>query len=153
MTPRSFKSFTELASHAGTELGVSEWLTIGQQQITAFAGATDDQQWIHTDPVRAKAESPYQSTIAHGFLTLSLIVPMFASALTIGGAAMNVNYGLNRVRFTAAVLADDQIRGRFTLQEYKAIEAGAQITWNVIVERKNSDKPALIAEWIMRCFT
>ena len=132
---------------------MSEWLTIGQQQITAFAGATDDQQWIHTDPVRAKAESPYKSTIAHGFLTLSLIVPYVRLRIDDQRRRNECELRTQPGAFTAAVLADDQIRGRFTLQEYKAIEAGAQITWNVIVERNNSDKPALIAEWIVRCFT
>ncbi len=137
----------------GEELGMSDWLQVTQQQIDAFAHTTSDFQWIHTDPARAKIESPYRSTIAHGFLTLSLIVPLFASTLSIGGAKMNVNYGLNRVRFTSPVLAEERIRARFKLQHYMSLDPGAQLTWAATVEREGSDKPALIAEWLMRCHT
>ncbi len=152
MTLRDFDSFTALEDHVGEELGVSDWLAITQQQIDEFAHATSDFQWIHTDPARAGVESPYRSTIAHGFLTLSLIVPMFASALSIRGAKMNVNYGLNRLRFTSPVLAGDRIRAHFTLQQYASLDPGAQLTWGATVVREGGDKPALVAEWLMRCY-
>jgi acyl dehydratase len=150
MPPRRFESITSLKDYIGEELSVSDWLTVTQQQITLFANATDDHQWIHTDPERAARESPSKSTIAHGFLSLSLLAPLFASALFIGMTKVSVNYGLNRVRFTAPVLSGDRIRARFSLREYLDLDPGAQITWNVVIERDGGDKPALIAEWIMR---
>ncbi len=152
MALRSFDSFIGLIDHVGEELSVSDWLRVTQNQITAFALATDDNQWIHTDPERARLESPYKTTIAHGFLTLSLLAPLFASALSIGGTKMSVNYGLNRVRFTSPVLAEDRIRGRFTLQDYVNLDPGSQLTWKVVIEREGVERPALVAEWIMRCF-
>src|ERR1700689_2539590 len=150
MAPRRFESIVELKDYVGQELSVSDWLTVTQQQITCFADATGDHQWIHTDPERAARESPSKSTIAHGFLSLSLLAPLFASALDVGGTKVSVNYGLNRVRFTAPVLSGDRIRARFTLREYVDLDPGAQVTWNVVIERAGGDKPALVAEWIMR---
>jgi acyl dehydratase len=150
MAPRRFESIVELQNYVGQELSVSDWLTVTQQQITLFADATGDHQWIHTDPERAARESPSKSTIAHGFLSLSLLAPLFESALYIGTTTVSLNYGLNRVRFTAPVLPGDRIRARFTLAEYTDLNPGAQITWNVVIERAGGVKPALIAEWIMR---
>ena len=150
MAPRRFESIVELKDFVGQELSVSDWLTVTQPQITEFADATDDHQWIHTDPERAARESPYKSTIAHGFLSLSLLAPLFASALDVGKTKVSVNYGFNRVRFTAPVLSGARIRARFTLREYLDLDPGAQITWNVVIERAGGDTPALIAEWIMR---
>jgi acyl dehydratase len=150
LAPRQFDRIVDLKDQVGQELAVSGWLTVTQQQINRFADATDDQQWIHTDPKRAAAESPSKTTVAHGFLTLSLLAPLFDSALQVGATKVNINYGLNRVRFTAPVLSGDRIRARFTLREYVDLDPGAQVTWNVIVEREGGEKPALIAEWIMR---
>jgi acyl dehydratase len=152
MAPRHFESIAALKDHIGQELAVSDWLTVTQQHITTFAEATDDRQWIHIDPERAARESPYGGTIAHGFLTLSLLAPLFASALSIGATKMSVNYGFNRIRFTAPVLSGDRIRARFRLREYAELDPGGQITWSVVIERADGDKPALIAEWIMRCY-
>jgi acyl dehydratase len=150
MTARKFDRFADLSPHVGTELGVSEWLEVSQERISAFASASDDFQWIHLDVERARAESPYKATIAHGFLSLSLLVPLYASALSISDSRMSVNYGLNRVRFTSAVLAGDRIRARFALLEYIDLDPGAQVTWKCTVEREGADKPALVAEWIKR---
>jgi acyl dehydratase len=152
MLPRRFERILDLKDHVGQELAASDWLTITQQQINLFADATDDHQWIHTDPERAARESPSKGTIAHGFLSLSLIAPLFASALSIGTTKVSINYGLNRVRFTAPVLSGDRIRARFTLREFVELDPGAQITWNVLIEREGGDKPALVAEWLMRCY-
>ena len=150
MSVRVFHSFVDLKAHVGEELAVSEWLKVTQERISTFASATDDHQWIHLDRERARTESPYQTTIAHGFLTLSLLVPLFASALSIGDTKISVNYGLNKIRFTSPVLAEDRIRGRFTLQEYVDLDPGAQLVWKSIIEREGVEKPAVIAEWIMR---
>jgi acyl dehydratase len=150
MPLRTFEAISDLAPLVGEELSLSDWFPVAQERIATFADATDDHQWIHLDTERARAESPYQSTIAHGFLTLSLLVPLFASALEIGGTKLSVNYGLNRIRFTSAVLAGDRVRGRFTLQEYTDLAPGAQLTWKSVIEREGAEKPAVIAEWIMR---
>lgn len=152
MPPKRFESIDDLKDHVDQELSVSDWLTITQQKINLFADATGDHQWIHTDPERAARESPSKGTIAHGFLSLSLIAPLFASALSVGTTKVSINYGLNRVRFTAPVQSGDRIRARFTLTEYVGLDPGAQLTWTVLIEREGGDKPALIAEWIMRCY-
>lgn len=149
MPPRAFSCIAELEQHVGEELSVSPWFEISQERIAKFADATDDDQWIHTDPERAKNESPWKTTVAHGFLTLGLLAPLFASALEVGNTRTSINYGLNRVRFPTAVLSGDRIRARFRLSAYQALNAGAQLTWNVTVERDGASKPALVAEWIM----
>ncbi len=151
-TPRSVDSFEALANHVGEELAASDWLLLSQERINDFARTTSDFQWIHTDPERARLESPYGSTVAHGFLTLSLLAPLFASALTIGGTKMSLNYGLDRVRFITPVLSGDRIRAHFKLQAYKNLDPGAQLTWTATVMRAGIDKPALVAEWLMRCY-
>ena len=152
MANRRFETLAELEARAGEELAASEWLMVTQQRITAFADATDDHQWIHTDPERAAREAPSGKTIAHGFLSLSLLAPLFASALEIGGTHLSLNYGLNRVRFTSPVLSGDRVRARFRLLEYTPLNPGAQLNWSVLVERDGGDKPALMAEWLMRCY-
>jgi acyl dehydratase len=152
MANARFDTIGELQAQVGKELAVSDWLTVPQQRITAFADATDDHQWIHTDPERAAREAPSGRTIAHGFLTLSLLAPLFGSALEIGGTRVSLNYGLNRVRFTSPVLSGDRIRARLTLHEYTPLNPGAQLNWSVLVERDGGDKPALVAEWLMRCY-
>jgi acyl dehydratase len=147
---KSFASSGELKSRVGEEIAISEWFQVTQERITQFADSTDDHQWIHTDAQRAARESPSGTTIAHGFLTLGLLAPLFATAMEIGATRTSINYGLNRVRFTAPVLANDRVRARFTLQDFTDLNPGAQLTWKVAVEREGGTKPVLFAEWIMR---
>jgi acyl dehydratase len=141
-----------LGELVGREAGVSEWVEVSQARIGAFAEATEDRQWIHTDPGRAARESPFKVAIAHGFLTLSLLSEMGRTAVAVGGVRMAVNYGLNRVRFVSAVPAGARVRGRFTLSALKEIRGGAQAAWKVSVEREGGDKPACVAEWLVRYY-
>jgi len=143
-------SLRELETKVGQEVGVSPWLEITQERIDTFARAIEDFQWIHVDPARAKG-SPFGGTIAHGFLTLSLLSHL--SELTFGftDRRMGINYGLNRVRFTSPVPVSSRVRARFTLQKFEKIEGnGVQVTWNVVVEIDGAAKPALVAEWLGR---
>lgn len=142
----------DLASRVGQELGVSAWLEIAQDRIDLFAKATDDFQWIHVDQERAR-QSPFGGTVAHGFLTLSMLPKLTESTFDLSDRKMGVNYGLNKVRFTAPVPAGSRIRGRFTLTRLENIEGGVQTTWTVVVEREGSDKPVMIAETISRHYT
>ena len=140
----------ELASRVGEEVGVSPWVEVTQERIDTFARAIDDFQWIHVDPQRAQA-SPFGGTIAHGFLTLSLLSHLSESTFSFSDRKMGVNYGLNRVRFTSPVPAGSRVRARFTLLRFEEIENhGVQVTWNVTIEREGAAKPALIAEWLGR---
>jgi acyl dehydratase len=140
----------ELAGRVGEEVAVSPWVEVGQQRIDTFAKAIDDFQWLHVDPERAKG-SPFGGTIAHGFLTLSLLSHLSESTFSFSDRKMGVNYGLNRVRFTSPVLAGSRVRARFTLAKYEPIDtSGVQVTWNAVVEIEGAPKPALIAEWIGR---
>ena len=141
---------TQLQQKVGQEVGVSPWFQIAQERIDQFASAIVDPQWIHIDPERAKRESPYGGTIAHGFLTLSLLSHLLETALDVSKMKMGVNYGLNRVRFTDAVPAGSRIRGRFVLNSLENIKGGSQLTWAVTVEREGSDKPVCVAEWVTR---
>ena len=149
---KTFEKLTDMQSLVGQELGDSEWISIEQPRIDQFAQATGDHQWIHIDPVRAAA-GPFGATIAHGFLTLSLLPEMTASAITISDVRMGVNYGLNRVRFTAPVLVGSRLRGRFKLLSFDPIEGGAQLTIEVSIQREGSAKPVCIAESISRRYT
>jgi acyl dehydratase len=142
-------SISELESRVGQEVAVSPWLAIEQDRIDLFAKATEDFQWIHLDKERAKA-SPFGGTIAHGFLTLSMLPKLTESAFALTGRKMSVNYGLNKVRFTSPVPSGSKIRGRFTLAKVEPIEGGVQTYWNVVIEREGGDKPAMIAETISR---
>jgi len=145
-----FDSLAELPPLVGQELAVSDWTTVTQQQIDLFADATGDHQWIPVDPVRAKA-GPFGTTIAHGFLTLSLIPKLVESALDIRNLRMSVNYGLNRVRFPAPVPAGSRLRARVKLLECQPVaDDGMQIVWQVTVEREGSDKPVCVAESVSR---
>jgi acyl dehydratase len=145
-------SIRELESRVGEEIGVSPWLEITQERIDTFAKAIDDFQWIHVDRARARS-SPYGGTIAHGFLTLSLLSHLAESTFSFSDRRMGVNYGLNRVRFTAPVPSGSKVRARFTLAKYERIEGnGVQFTWNTTVEIEGKDKPAMIAEWIGRSY-
>ena len=141
---------TQLDQHIGEEIGVSPWFQIEQARIDQFASAIVDPQWIHIDPERAKRESPYGGTIAHGFLTLSLLSHLLESTVDVSRMKMGVNYGLNRVRFTDAVPAGSRVRARFMLSKLESIKGGSQLTWGVTVEREGSDKPVCVAEWLTR---
>ena len=133
----------------GEEIAVSPWLEITQERIDTFAKAIDDFQWIHVDRERAKA-SPFGGTIAHGFLTLSILSHLAERTFSFSDRKMGINYGLNRVRFTAPVKSGSRVRARFTLAAYDKLEGGVQVTWSTTVEIEGADKPALIAEWIGR---
>ena len=147
MSPLAVRS---LESRVGEEVAVSPWIEITQERIDTFAKAIDDFQWIHVDRERAK-KSPFGSTIAHGFLTLSLLSHLTESTFDYSERKMGVNYGLNRVRFTSPVPSGSRVRARFTLGAYERIEGnGVQVTWKVIMERDGAEKPALVAEWIGR---
>jgi acyl dehydratase len=146
---RTFDKISDLQPLVGQELGVSEWMTITQEQINKFADATGDHQWIHIDPERAKS-GPFGTTIAHGFLTLSLLPEMTAKAFRVTETRMGVNYGLNKVRFPSPVPAGSKVRGRFKLIEYIPLEGGAQMTVECTMEREGSDKPVCVAESLAR---
>ena len=143
--------FTTLGDRLGQEIAVSPWLDVTQARIDGFADATDDRQWIHVDAVKAAAQSPFKSTIAHGFLTLSLVSILLRSAMTFT-AKMAINYGLNRVRFVSAVPVGSRIRGHFTPGAVERVTDGVQVTWHITVEREGQDKPACVAEWIVRYY-
>ncbi|MBV9791896.1 MAG: MaoC family dehydratase [Chloroflexi bacterium] len=140
----------QLRSLIGQEVATSDWLTISQGRIDQFAEVTEDRQWIHIDAERAERESPYGTTIAHGFLTLSLLSALISQAIEMHGFRMGVNYGFNRVRFTAPVPAGSNIRARFTLNTLDEIPNGVQITWGVVVEAEGATKPCCVADWITR---
>ena len=143
-------SIRELEKRIGEEVGVSPWVEITQARIDTFAKAIDDPQWIHVDPVRAKS-SPFGGTIAHGFLTLSLLSHLSERTFRFSDRKMGVNYGLNRVRFTAPVPSGSRVRARFTLLKFEKLgDGGIQVTWNAVIEREGSDKPVLVAEWLGR---
>jgi len=149
---RSFDHITDLQALVGQTVGVSDWITVTQQRIQLFADATGDHQWIHLDAERA-AKGPFGTTIAHGFLTLSLLPEMGASAFTVLDTRMGVNYGLGKVRFPAPVPSGSRLRGHFKLTRYEPLEGGAQITCEVTMEREGSDKPVCVAESIARRYS
>ncbi|HEX7440985.1 MAG TPA: MaoC family dehydratase [Caldimonas sp.] len=149
---RSFASLAELAPLVGEEIAVSDWIEVTQERIQLFADATGDHQWIHVDRERAKA-SPFGTTIAHGFFTLSLLPQLSASAFEVRDTRMGLNYGLNRVRFPAPVPSGSRLRGRFKLLRIEPLEGGAQVTVEVRIEREGSDKPVCVAESIARRYT
>ena len=141
-----------LGDLAGREVGVSDWLLVTQDRIDAFADATDDHQWIHVDPERARTGTPFGTTIAHGFLTLSLVSALVRDAVTVKGARMALNYGLNRVRFVSPVPSGSRIRARVTLANVDAMADSIQAIWNVTIEVDGGTKPAVVAEWIVRYY-
>ncbi|HEX8852034.1 MAG TPA: MaoC family dehydratase [Pyrinomonadaceae bacterium] len=146
------ESAAKLRELVGQEVAVSGWLEVSQARIDQFAEATDDRQWIHTDPERAARESPFKRTVAHGFLTLSLLSELARMAMSVGGVRMGINYGLNRVRFLAPVHAGARIRGRFRLTALEEMKGGVQAAWDVTVEREGFDKPCCAAEWLVRYY-
>jgi acyl dehydratase len=145
----SFDHIADLQARVGEEVGVSEWITVDQNRINQFAEATGDHQWIHIDAERA-AKGPFGTTIAHGFLTLSLLPEMSASAFQVLDTRMGVNYGLDRVRFPAPVPSGSRLRGRFKLLKFEPLEGGAQLTVEVTMEREGSAKPVCVAESLAR---
>ncbi|HZR01668.1 MAG TPA: MaoC family dehydratase [Burkholderiales bacterium] len=143
-------SLRDLKDRIGEEVVVSDWVEVTQEHIDQFAAATGDHQWIHVDPERARRESPFGMPIAHGFLTLSWLSRFLNESVRIRSARMGVNYGLNRVRFVAPVPVGSRIRGRFKVNALEEIDGGAQVTWDVVVEREGADKPCLVAQWLTR---
>jgi len=141
-----------LGNRIGEEIAVSNWIEVTQERINQFADATGDHQWIHVDPARAAAELPSKATIAHGFLTLSLLSTLIRESITFTGLRMAINYGLNRVRFVSPVPSGSRIRALITLQSVDAVSGGYQVTWQVTIEREGGDKPACAAEWIVRYY-
>ena len=148
---KHFPHLQDLASAVGQEIGLSDWISVEQRRIDLFAEATGDHQWIHVDPVRA-AQGPFGATIAHGFLTLSLIPELFAASFEIDDVRMGINYGLNRVRFLNPVRVGSRLRGRFKLLGYEPLEGGAQLNVEATIELEGSAKPACVAETISRRF-
>lgn len=141
---------TDLSTWTGREVAVSDWLEIAQAKVDEFADATFDRQWIHIDPERAARESPFGGTIAHGFLTLSLLSHLYQTCIRLEPRRMGINVGFNRVRFTAPVKVGTRIRGRFALDRVEAVKDGLQFVWKVTIESEGSDRPACVAEWVTR---
>jgi len=147
-----FQDSHELIEFVGKEVAVSDWLEIKQSMIQTFADCTNDHQWIHIDEERSKKESIYGSTIAHGFLTLSLIPYFLESCIAYPFAKRSINYGLNKVRFPSAVTVNSKLRGRFFIQEITPIDGGIQIEWNIIIEIDGIEKPACVADVLFRLY-
>ncbi|HXZ20400.1 MAG TPA: MaoC family dehydratase [Candidatus Acidoferrales bacterium] len=152
MSARLVTSIEGLKEFVGREIGLSDWFEVTQQRIHNFAEAIEDRQWIHTDPERAKRESPYGSTIAHGFLTLSLMGHLMNQAFEVRGMRMGINYGLNRVRFPAPVRSGSRIRGRVSLDSLKDFQGGSEAVYSLTVESEGAAKPCCVAEWIVRYY-
>lgn len=136
----------------GKELGTSEWFEVTQERVNTFADATGDHQWIHVDVEAARQHSPFGGPIAHGFLTLSLLVPMWSQVLTVSDVTMGVNYGLNRVRFPAPVPVGSKVRLTATLADVAEVPGGLQLTVSGVIEREGGDKPVCVLEALMRLY-
>jgi len=143
---------TTLRERVGQEVAASGWIEVTQARVNQFAEATGDHQWIHVDPARAAAELPSRTTIAHGFLTLSLVSTLLRDTVELTGLRMAINYGLNRVRFVSPVPTGARIRGRFTLSSVEETGGSLQALWHVTVERDGAEKPCLVAEWLVRYY-
>jgi acyl dehydratase len=153
MPPLVVENLDALKDFMGREIAITDWVPITQDRIQQFAEATEDRQWIHLDGERARRESPYATTIAHGFLTLSLLSHLAGQALQIkNGVRMAVNYGLNRVRFPAPVRAGSKVRGRFTLQSVAEVGNAYEAVFSVVIEDENQGKPCCAAEWVVRYY-
>ncbi|WP_431781328.1 MaoC family dehydratase [Streptomyces chumphonensis] len=150
--PRVFASVTELREAVGAELGPSDWLEVDQKRIDLFAEATGDHQWIHVDPEKA-AQGPFGTTIAHGYLTLSLLPVLMPQVLRVEGVSMGVNYGVNKVRFPAPVPVDARVRATARIADVSEAGTGVQCTVRVTVEREGGDKPVCVAETVVRYYT
>ncbi|MFL6213259.1 MAG: MaoC family dehydratase [Blastocatellia bacterium] len=153
MPTRTINGIEELKTLVGEEIGASDWFEVTQSRINAFANATEDHQWIHLDTERARTDSPFGGTIAHGFLSLSLLPQLAAQAYRVqGDFKMGINYGLNRLRFVSPVLSGSRVRARFTLQSVEDVPGGSQLTLVATVEIEGAQKPALVAEWLVRYY-
>lgn len=152
MAQRIIRGLEDLKSLVGQVIGSSEWVEITQPQVQLFADATGDHQWIHCDPERAKTESPYGTTVAHGFLTLSLAPALAQQTFAIEGVKFGVNYGLNRVRFPAAVKVGSRVRMVSTLADLKECDGGATVTYKQTFEIEGEDKPSCVAEMMARLY-
>jgi acyl dehydratase len=148
---KTFDTLADLAACAGQEITVTDWFTVTQDHINQFADATDDHQWIHVDADKAQS-GPFGTTIAHGYLTLSLLAGFFERSITVGGVKMGINYGLNKVRFMAPVPVDSRLRARITLLNAEPVEGGMQAAWKCTIEREGSDKPVCVAEPLSRYY-
>jgi len=148
---KTFKTLDELAACAGQDITVTDWYAVTQQHIDQFADATDDHQWIHVDPERAKA-GPFGTTIAHGYLTLSMLAGFFDRSISVQGVRMGINYGLNKVRFMAPVPSGSRLRVQVKLLSATPIEGGMQMAWHCTIEREGSDKPVCVAESLSRYY-
>ena len=148
------KSLQSLKDYVGREIAVSDWLPVTQERIGQFADATDDRQWIHVDSERARRESPYGTTIAHGFLTLSLMSRLVKEAIQLPAEVRRtINYGLNRVRFPAPVRAGEKIRARICLQSYRDLPGSVEAVYEITVATPDAEKPCCVAEWVLRYFS
>jgi acyl dehydratase len=152
MAVSNFVSVDELQAAVGTHLGYSQWWEITQQRVNTFADATDDHQWIHVDPERSK-EGPFGGPIAHGYLTLSMAVPLIGEVVDVGGAAMGINYGTNKVRFPAPVPVGSRLRVGVTLADATTFEGGAQVTLDAVFEVDGGTKPVCVAQVVYRYYT
>ena len=151
MTTTTVDSLADLKELVGSGLGSSKWIEVDQQRIDTFADATDDHQWIHVDPDRAK-DGPFGGTIAHGYLTLSLVIPLWTEILEVTSVTTKVNYGLGKVRFPAPVPAGSKVRANATLAGLEDIKGGVQLTVDIVIEREGSEKPVCIAQPIFRFY-
>ena len=152
MSSKTTTTLAELPALKGKVLGVSEWFEVTQERVNTFADATGDHQWIHVDPERAAAQSPFGGPIGHGFLTLSLFVPMWSQVLTVTDATMGVNYGLNKVRFPAPVPVGSRIRLTATLVDVAEVKGGLQLTVGGVVELEGAEKPVCVLESLTRLY-
>jgi acyl dehydratase len=151
--PLQLDSLDALKDHVGRPIATTEWMPVTQQRIQQFADATGDHQWIHVDPGRAQRDSPFKTTIAHGFLTLSLLSQFMPQVMTVkSGMRMAINYGLNRVRFVSPVLAGMRIRAQFTLQSLKELADCVEAVYAVTVEGEGIERPCCVAEWVVRYY-
>lgn len=154
MPPLVIENLDALKEFAGREIAATDWFEVTQVRIQQFAAATEDRQWIHLDSDRAQRESPFGTTIAHGFLTLSLLSHLAKQAMQIqNGVRLAVNYGLNRVRFPSPVRADSRIRARFTLQSLKEVNNSQEAVFSVVIEDQDQKKPCCVAEWVVRYYS
>jgi acyl dehydratase len=152
MSSSTTTTLAELPALKGQVIGISDWFEVTQDRVNTFADATDDHQWIHVNPERAAAESPFGGPIGHGFLTLSLFVPMWEQVLTVTDMKMGVNYGLNKVRFPAPVPVGSQVRLTATLNDAEEIKGGLQLVVAGVIERDGGDKPVCVLESLMRFY-
>ena len=151
MSAKTAATMAELPGLVGTGIGTSDWLTVSQERINLFADATDDHQWIHVDPERAK-DGPFGGPIAHGFLTLALFIPLWSSLLEVSDATTFVNYGLNKVRFTSPVPAGSRVRLTASLAAVDEVKGGYQVTVSGVIELEGQERPAVVVEFLCRVY-